>query len=201
MGCFWGVEAFFGSIEGVVRTRAGYTGGTKLNPTYHTLGEHMEAVQLDFDPSQITFSQLLQRFYHQHIAARPPYKRQYSSAVFYHTPAQLRATQDFAAQHTQQAADWRYTLVMPASAFYLAEDRHQKYRLQRHKALFDAFWQMYRGWEGILHSTAAARVNGYLAGYGSREQLEKEIILLGLSPEARQMLCHHVASVQKATSP
>ncbi|EMR03352.1 peptide-methionine (S)-S-oxide reductase [Cesiribacter andamanensis] len=88
LGCFWKPDALFGLQQGVVRTRVGYAGGSSPAPTYRSLGNHIESLQLEHDPQQIGYEQLLDFFFSWHTPTRPPYKRQYASAIFYHTPAQ-----------------------------------------------------------------------------------------------------------------
>lgn len=82
MGCFWSPDALFGSLEGVVRTRVGYAGGSTENPTYWDLADHTETIQFDYDPAKISYPDLLNIFFHNHKPIAEPWKRQYMSAVF-----------------------------------------------------------------------------------------------------------------------
>lgn len=66
MGCFWGPDAYFGATKGVLRTRVGFTGGSKDGPAYKSLGDHTEAIEIDFDPSEISYESLLQLFWTNH---------------------------------------------------------------------------------------------------------------------------------------
>lgn len=66
MGCFWGVESLFGSLIGVISTRVGFTGGDKEAPVYKNLGNHIEAVEIDFDPSVVSYENLLNVFWTNH---------------------------------------------------------------------------------------------------------------------------------------
>ncbi len=82
LGCFWGPDARFGSFDGVIRTRVGYAGGTTADPTYHDIGNHTEAVQLEYDPSEITYTTLLMIALESHDPRRQPSKRQYQHILF-----------------------------------------------------------------------------------------------------------------------
>jgi peptide-methionine (S)-S-oxide reductase len=141
-GCFWGVEAAFRQIPGVVATRVGYTGGDTDDPTYervcsHTTG-HAEAVEVTFDPERVSYEQLLDIFWTNH---NPTTKNrqgldigdQYRSAVFFHSPEQQEA-----AERTKEAVQAKIhwpkkvvTEIVPAPEFYEAEDYHQQYLEKR----------------------------------------------------------------------
>jgi peptide-methionine (S)-S-oxide reductase len=141
-GCFWGVEAAFRQIPGVVATRVGYTGGHTDDPTYervcsHTTG-HAEAVEVTFDPERVSYEQLLDVFWTNH---NPTTKNrqgfdigdQYRSAVFFHSREQQEA-----AERTKEAVEAKLhwpkkvvTEIVPAPEFYEAEDYHQRYLEKR----------------------------------------------------------------------
>lgn len=172
----------------------GYCGGTTVNPTYHRLSDHTETLQIDFDPTQISYQQLLDIFWASHNPARPAWSRQYKAAVFTHNDAQARLAETTKTQLvTNPASPWHnrdfHTEILPATPFYLAEDYHQKYLLQHTPRLWGEIQNIYRedlpGW---INSTAAARLNGYVGGYGSAAQLSSEVERLGLSPSAQEYL-------------
>jgi peptide-methionine (S)-S-oxide reductase len=141
-GCFWGVEAAFRQIPGVVATRVGYTGGHVENPSYelvcsHTTG-HAEAVEVTFDPERVSYEDLLDVFWTKH---NPTTKNrqgldigsQYRSAVFFHSPEQETAATQ-ARDELQEKLHWPkkiVTEIVPATAFYEAEDYHQQYLEKR----------------------------------------------------------------------
>jgi peptide-methionine (S)-S-oxide reductase len=144
-GCFWGVEAAFRQIPGVVSTRVGYTGGHKAEPTYrevcaHRTG-HAEAVEVTFDPEQVSYEDLLGAFWRKHN----PRSRnrqgfdigsQYRSAIFFHSPEQeasARASKD-ALQAELRWPRRIQTQIEPASTFWEAEDYHQQYLEKRGRA-------------------------------------------------------------------
>jgi len=141
-GCFWGVEAGFQQLPGVLATAVGYEGGTLSNPTYHDVCTdstgHAEAVEIDYDPAQITYEQLLEAFFSLHGPTQlnrqgPDWGTQYRSAIFYHSPEQKTAAEAFIARLTQEKRFSKpiVTQVVPAETFWRAEDYHQKYLEKR----------------------------------------------------------------------
>jgi peptide-methionine (S)-S-oxide reductase len=145
-------------------------------------------LQIDFDPTQISYEQLLDIFWKTHNPCASSYSRQYMSAVFYHNEQQkeiaLRTRDREAAAHSKRIA----TQILPLTAFYRAEDYHQKYMLRRKGELVREFEAMYPESQAFTDSTAAARVNGALGGNARLADLEKEIDSYGLSPESRELL-------------
>ena len=141
-GCFWGVEAAFRQLEGVVSTRVGYTGGRTERPTYEEVCTgrtgHAEAVEVTYDPSRIGYDALLTVFWENHDPTTPNRQgpdvgEQYRSAIFFHSPEQETAAR--ASQAKLEAAR-RYrrpivTQLAPAAPFYPAEDYHQQYLQKR----------------------------------------------------------------------
>jgi peptide-methionine (S)-S-oxide reductase len=137
-GCFWGVEAAFSRVKGVLTTRVGYTGGHTECPTYedvcsHTTG-HAEAVELTFDPAVVTYEQLLDTFWAIHDPTTknrqgPDIGDQYRSAIFYHSETQ-KAAAVAAAEKLAKSGKYRrpiVTEIAAASKFWPAEEYHQKY--------------------------------------------------------------------------
>jgi peptide-methionine (S)-S-oxide reductase len=177
-----------------VRTRVGYAGGTKPNPTYHDLGDHSETLQIEFDPGLITYEKLLGLFWKAHDPAWPAQSRQYRAALFYHGEEQKRLALE--SRERQQARHGRAirTDVFPFQEFYRAEDYHQKFYLRQDPGLMGEFRAIYPEARAFTDSTAAARVNGYLAGYGSQAALQHDLDLLGLSPNGRKGLLDSVSS-------
>jgi peptide-methionine (S)-S-oxide reductase len=176
----------------VVRTRVGYAGGTTENPTYHNLGDHSETIQIEYDPTKITYEELLAVFWNNHNPTARPLSRQYASIVFYHDEAQREVAERTKAQEEAKRQREIYTEIVPAGTFYPAEAYHQKYWL-RGSALMREFGAMYPDGDGFAASTATARANGYLGGNGTCEQLQVELKDLGLSSagqeELEQIVC------------
>src|SRR5438270_2865536 len=135
-GCFWGVEASFREIEGVVKTSVGYTGGRTPEPSYEqvcsgTTG-HAESVELWFDPAVVTYSELLGTFWSVHDPTTPDpqgwdFGTQYRSAIFFHDPEQERLATASRDQRQETLARPIVTEIVPASTFHDAEDYHQRY--------------------------------------------------------------------------
>ena len=111
----------------MVRTRVGYAGGAKANPTYYALGDHAETIQIDYDPTRISYEELLNVFWESHNPTSPSWSRQYMSAIFYHNEEQQRLAQDTKARQEAKLGTKIYTEIVPYTQFYLAEDYHQKY--------------------------------------------------------------------------
>jgi peptide-methionine (S)-S-oxide reductase len=135
-GCFWGVEASFREIEGVVRTRVGYTGGSTLDPTYEQVcsdtSGHAEAVEVWFDPGLVSYGELLNRFWSIHDPTTPDRQgwdlgSQYRSAIFFHGPDQERDAIASRAERQRSLSRPIVTEIVPAHQFHEAEDYHQRY--------------------------------------------------------------------------
>ncbi len=141
-GCFWGVEAAYRQIPGVLSTRVGYLGGTMDNPTYRDVcggrTGHAEVVEVKYDPSRLTYDDLLTVFWENHDPTTlnrqgPDVGEQYRSAIFYHDDEQKTAAE---ASKDERDRSGKYrrpivTEITPASAFYEAEDYHQQYLEKR----------------------------------------------------------------------
>ncbi|MDE3171123.1 MAG: peptide-methionine (S)-S-oxide reductase MsrA [Acidobacteriota bacterium] len=137
-GCFWGVEDAFRQLKGVQSTTVGYTGGTKASPTYREVcaGDtgHAEAVELEFDPAQVSYRELLAAFFQAHDPTQlnrqgPDFGTQYRSAIFYQDEAQETEARAAKAALEKAGVFKRpiVTQVVPAGEFYRAEEYHQKY--------------------------------------------------------------------------
>lgn len=176
-------------------TRVGYSGGATKNPTYHAMGDHSETVQIDYDPSRVSYRELLDIFWKSHNASRNSWSRQYRSAVFYHNEEQRKLaeeTRDHLASKTHQRIA---TAIEPYSGFTIAEDYHQKHSLRLFPELLDELKADYPDMKDFLYSTAVTRLNGYLGGYGTCESLQKEIADFGLSggsmKKLLEVVCGH----------
>lgn len=141
-GCFWGVEESFRKLKGVVSTRVGYTGGHAENPTYKEVCSdrtgHMEAVEVTFDPSEISYEELLEVFWRIHDPTQrnrqgPDVGSQYRSVIFYHSPPQERAARQ-SLRNLEESGRFKRriaTCIEPAREFFQAEDYHQRYLEKR----------------------------------------------------------------------
>jgi len=139
-GCFWGVQAAFDQIEGVIATRVGYTGGTAPEPTYKQVCTgrtgHAEAVEVTYDPRIIGYDELLAAFWAAHDPTTPNRQgpdvgTQYRSAIFVHDEAQRRAAEASRDHHQNRLDRKIVTEIVPAGPFYPAEEYHQKYLFKR----------------------------------------------------------------------
>ncbi len=171
------------------RTRVGYAGGTRENPTYRALGDHTEVFQVDFDPAVLPYEELLQLVWQSHDPTRAAFKTQYASLVLAHDDAQL-ATARASAERLQAAIGQRLaTRIEPLTRFWLAEDYHQKYYLRQDRVLMAEFRVMFGGDAAAFReSTAAMKANAYVAGAGTCVGLEQDASGLGLSEAALQAL-------------
>lgn len=137
-GCFWGVESAFRAVKGVNEVISGYAGGHIKNPAYRDVcsGEtgHAEVVQVQYDPAQVDYDELLEVFWNCHNPTTrnrqgPDVGTQYRSAIFFYTPGQEIAAKA-SREKLQQSGRWRepiVTEILPASEFYPAEEYHQHY--------------------------------------------------------------------------
>jgi len=141
-GCFWGVEAAFRQVKGVKATAVGYAGGATKNPTYEQVCTdrtgHAEVAQVDFDPAQVSYDDLLEVFWGNHDPTQvnrqgPDVGAQYRSVIFFHSPVQKAAA---SASKEKLAVGGRYrrpivTEIVPAPEFWRAEEYHQHYLEKR----------------------------------------------------------------------
>jgi len=165
----------------------GYTGGSTPDPTYRTIGDHTESIQLDFDPSQVSYADLLEIFWDSHDPTFRAWSTQYASAIFYHDEEQ-RQLAEATRQELQAAQGEVHTRIEAVRTFYRAEDYHQKYRLRNVPLLMREFEDFYPTPQELTDATSAARVNGVLGRQYSAERLEAEIESFGLSAKADDLL-------------
>jgi peptide-methionine (S)-S-oxide reductase len=150
-GCFWGIQAFFQHVKGVINATSGYSGGEAKTAEYETVSTgrtgHAESVKVLFDPSQVTYGQLLRIFFsvaHDPTELNrqgPDEGSQYRSVVFYTVPDQLRITKSYIGQ-LDNAHVFKHAIVtqlMPLKAFYPAEAYHQNYATLHPDSLYIRF--------------------------------------------------------------
>jgi peptide-methionine (S)-S-oxide reductase len=147
-GCFWGVEAEFRKVEGVIEVISGYSGGHTENPTYGDVCSgatgHAEVIEVEYDPSKVSYEELLELFWKEHDPTQlnrqgPDVGTQYRSVIFFTTPEQ-----ETAAHASKEKAQERFkkpivTEIRPASEFYQAEEYHQRYFEKNRLARFFSF--------------------------------------------------------------
>ncbi|MEL6491764.1 MAG: peptide-methionine (S)-S-oxide reductase MsrA [Cyanobacteria bacterium J06634_6] len=135
-GCFWCMEQPFDALPGVAATTSGYTGGSVENPTYYQVSNgdtgHVEAMQVSYDPTKVTYNTLLDTFWHNidPLDSRGQFcdkGSQYRSAIFYETPEQQALAEETKQTLADQFNEEVATDILPAATFYPAEDYHQNY--------------------------------------------------------------------------
>jgi methionine-S-sulfoxide reductase len=161
----------------------GYAGGEKVNPSYYDLGDHSETIEIDYDPAVISYERLLDVFWDSHNPEAPSYSTQYKSVIFYHDEEQRRLALESKERQEAVRGTAVYTEIVPFSGFYLAEGYHQKYCLSLESGIMREMERIYPDMADFINSTAAARLNGYVCGYGTDESLNDNIDKLGLSDE------------------
>ena len=172
----------------------GYAGGEYANPLYRDLGDQTECFQVDFDPSVVSYRELVDLAFSTHNPVWASPKVQYASLVLAHDDRQLEIARDRGQRAASILGRPLATRIEPLKRFWLAEDYHQKYYLRNDRVLTGEFRAMLCDDEAALReSTAAARVNGYVAGDGTRAQLAREIDFLGLSDAGQARLISRVA--------
>ncbi|WP_060531994.1 peptide-methionine (S)-S-oxide reductase MsrA [Paenibacillus bovis] len=225
MGCFWGPEALFGHLPGVLYTRTGYAGGTTGSPVYRQLGDHSETIEIEFAPSVITLEQLLEMFWNHHNpSVINGYKgRQYHSLLFYRNEQQrctIEQMQQTAASAVRSKSSKnpassesagtgnsgaidpdgiekrRMTEIQPYDTWYPAEARHQKYYLQRQHRLMEQLYELYPDQAELFHSTLAARLNGFSRGHITLAQIRQDIPQWPLSEHHKYRINQWLADQQ-----
>ncbi len=159
MGCFWCAQADFDKVKGVTKTVVGYTGGTEVNPTYdqvsHGLTGHYEAIEVYFDPAIISYSKILEHFWHNIDPLNADGQfcdsgNQYRAAIFYHNDEQKKLADASKVELMKTPGFEKITTeILPATTFYPAEDYHQSY--YQKKAILYNIYRYSCGRDGRLH--------------------------------------------------
>jgi len=168
MGCFWSSEARFGAVPGVVRTRVGFAGGD-AEPTPDDRKDQTEVVQVDYDPEWLDYESLLEFFRTGHD---PTVERERlgRSAILVHDDAQRDVADRAVERWEHEFESAVLTAVEPIDTLYLAPDEHQKYYLREHPDRLAELESAYTPAQ-LIDSTAAARYNAVLGGYGSTDSI------------------------------
>lgn len=180
MGCFWGPDARFGALEGVARTRVGYAGGTDPDPSYFSLGDHTEVVQVDYDPEVLSYEDLLEVFWKNHDWVSTAPKRQYRSVVLAHDDDQYETAHRERTALEDRTGRSAAIDLERLEAFHLAESAHQKYELRSRPIVGDELENLYG--DSFVDSTVVARLNGFAAGYGEPNRREAFLAAVDLPP-------------------
>ena len=183
MGCFWGSEALLASAPGVMATRVGFSGGTLPDPDYSAIGDHVETVEVLYDPAVISYQQLLQHFWRHHNSRAKPIFRQYASAVFCLRPEQIKLAKEQREAWQAKGKEKVLTAILPATEFYPASIAHQKYYLQQDPVLLQSLPEKDR-----LDTVLAAKLNAVSGRAGERSDLEKTMSELGIDVKSQDVL-------------
>jgi len=143
---------------------------------------------MDYDPAVISYEELLDVFWDSHNAASSSWSRQYMSIIFYHNDEQKRLAMESRDREAARTKSTIVTGIRPAGEFFRAEGYHQKFGLRSERDLLREFTAIYPSERDFVDSTAVARVNGYLDGYGTLADLQAELQGLGLSTQAGERL-------------
>ncbi|GAE01929.1 methionine-S-sulfoxide reductase [Clostridium botulinum] len=188
MGCFWSVEALFDSLDGVIKTYVGYTGGSTLFPTYNSIGDHLETVEIYYDSSKITFEDLLMVFEKNHNYTTRPNLLQYNSAILYNNENEKELCLNWMKSKEEELTKEVLTKISPIEKFYYAEFYHQKYYVQLEPVIMSNLRSKFSTGNDLISSPLCHKLNAYLAGYSSLKNLNKEIKDFNLSKDAKNRL-------------
>lgn len=190
MGCFWGPDTLFGSLPGVIQTEVGFAGGTSKAPTYRNIGDHTESIDITFDPALLSYEDLLRLFWQNHDATKDRFykERQYISLLLYRNHTQNEQAEQIKAEQEQLLGKELQTEFQPYNIFYPAEDYHQKYFLRRFKQATKTIQQLFPDEAAFIHSTIAARLNGFVRERTTLKEIKEEIHHWGLPEEQRVLL-------------
>ena len=172
----------------MLRTRVGYSGGTTDKPTYRSMGDHTEAIQIEYDPKKVSFSKLLELFAKDHNPFAKSWSTQYKAVLWTHGAEQAKAAQAWATALAKERGKSITTEIRPAQRFWIAEGYHQKYYLRSRKYLLQELLGISATDKQILDSTLAACANGWVTGAGDAKQIEREAKILGLNERQRKAL-------------
>ncbi|ODM98779.1 Peptide methionine sulfoxide reductase [Orchesella cincta] len=211
MGSFMRAESRFGIVDGVIRTRLGYTGGVSVNPTYYNRGDHVEAVDVEYDPSEITYKELLIHFWNGHDYTVN--SKKHPSKIFFQNKQQ-EVVARISRQERQQYEEinlmaenpWPRkvrTRIKKGRKFWPADPIAQKYTLSLHQHLLD--WVNIETTRQLIWSTLAMRINSVLMGEIERNKVHDFLQPLKLPEKVYQyIICqchyqeHHGAKTRKS---
>ncbi|WP_081986958.1 peptide-methionine (S)-S-oxide reductase MsrA [Planococcus sp. CAU13] len=197
MGCFWGPEAMFGSLPGVLQTRVGFAGGTTPNPTYRHMGDHTETLEVDFDPAVISYEEILRKFWQNHYPNRGNYKgRQYISLLRYRGEQQKKTIGIVKREMEKSLGEPIETEIAAFDKFTPADERHQKYYLKRYPNTLEQLKDLFPKPEHLVDSTFAARLNGFVKGYGKMKELKNEVGSWNINEENKEILLNKLETIK-----
>ena len=175
----------------------GYAGGDAVNPTYHDLGTHAEVLQVEFDPAQIEFAQLLELFWSSHDPSRGRGGSQYRPILLCETADQETMALASVDKIRERTRGLIATEIAVNKPFYPAEGYHQKWQLRRRPELLEDLQTNYEGESALLQSVAATKLNAMVGGHMSAEQIARDVERLGLSLKNIETLRAHQGGVAR----
>lgn len=152
------------------------------------MGDHAETLEVDYDPEILSYTDLLAQFWAGHEWQYPSPSRQYASILFHRSEEERRLALETVAAKERETGRRPPTAIEPFEVFHPAEDYHQKYYLRQTFALFREISAVYPDPTDLMNSTAAARINGFVGGYGTVAEMEALAERLGLSEEGLDRL-------------
>ena len=172
----------------------GYTGGTIPGPTYRRIGDHTEAVAIDFDPGVISYREILDVIWQSHDPRRNFGGNQYRHAIWYHTEEQKEEAERSRSRTARSLGigeDRIATALEPAVEFTYAEDYHQKYVLRRQRDLIADLEKLFDDYLAFTDSPTMSRLNGWFGGISRKEidRCREELLQFGLPPGLANTLC------------
>jgi peptide-methionine (S)-S-oxide reductase len=188
--CFLCAESYFGITRGIWKTSVGYAGGRYNTPSSNDVGDHVEAVRVEYDPLMLSYGQLLKIFLLQHVPSRTSALPSYVSRIFVKNEFEKRLAQAAIERHKLYTDDFCPVLVSMHKSFFEAEKWCQKYFLRGSSFLMEEMKHFYSDEENLIHSTLAARLNGILGQPFPQFGLPEDISLYDLSEKAMRALTH-----------
>ncbi|HCQ89443.1 MAG TPA: methionine sulfoxide reductase [Clostridium sp.] len=175
-------------VDGVIRTRVGYCGGSTKNPTYNNIGDHAETFEFDYDGDKITYEEIINGFWDSHTPENKTGIAQYRSIIFYRTDEE-RIIAENSKRDFEDALDITFnTEIIPLRKFYLAENYHQKYYLQKASILMKELATKYSNFNEFMNSTLACKLNSYCKGHGTIAMLKNDIHKFELNEISKRAL-------------
>ena len=196
MGCFWGPAAEFAVLDGVLRTRVGYTGGQLTTPSYDNLGNHIEVFEVDYDPEKISYEDLVNYYFSAYDATERPFSRRVHSVIYYRNENEKTIAQGVKGSLEKTLGRGVFTEVDAMEDFYLAEAEEQLLYLKVETSIYHELTQIFPDYEQQLLSILASKLNGHIAGYGTEDSLEELLKASSLS-EASQLRMRQIQMNQR----
>ena len=181
MGCFWGPAAEYATVNGVLRTRVGYSGGDLTTPSYNNLGNHIEVFEVDYDPEVISYEQLVELYFVFYDATMRPISLRVKPVIYYRTEEVYNVASRIKQSIEAASSEGIFAVIEPFDIFYLAENKHQLSYLKQESSLYDEITQIFQDEDQLLLSILASKLNGFIPGYGDPNELALILKDSGLS--------------------